>query len=61
MPEIEQRVEIRECRQYSGGVCPRLILDSVSAAARLTNFLAYASEQAPQSLWGQGIAALRWH
>jgi len=47
VPGFERTVRIRQC---SGGVYPRLILDSPSVITRLMNFLAYASEQAPQSL-----------
>ena len=47
MPKIERTVKIRQCR---GGVHPRFIFGSPSVIARLTNLLAYTSEQAPQSL-----------
>ena len=47
MPELERMVRIGHC---SGGVSPHLMSDSPSVIARLTNLLAYASEQAPQSL-----------
>jgi hypothetical protein len=47
MPGLERTVRIRQC---SGRVYPRLIFGSPSVIARLTNFLAYASEQAPQSM-----------
>jgi hypothetical protein len=46
VPEIKRTARIR---QFRGGVYPRLILDFPSAIARPARFLAYASEQAPQS------------
>jgi len=46
MAELERTVRIRKCR---GEVYPRLILGAPSVVARPASFLAYASEQAPQS------------
>jgi|GEM_PF-5649645 len=47
MPVFERTVRIGQC---SGGVYPRLLLGTPSVIARPAKFLAYSSEQAPQSL-----------